>query len=190
VISEQSTGFPGYNSIIAKDKATIGRILPSRSTSPQAQRSCSMLWQSGLTRAPWGQEAGGTIHESPRSRNGSTARHEQQVGGAIHELRACGKRLFETHEFIGKLTIASGACRVPPRVRHESTVKQVETSQIFDVETAAEIAPQFGRRKQVKAERITTAAAELDFAPVSIGGPSQSSLRKPLECCQSNAPWL
>ncbi|MTV30547.1 sulfatase-like hydrolase/transferase [Rhodoblastus acidophilus] len=27
VISEQSTGYPGYNSIIAKDKATIGRVL-------------------------------------------------------------------------------------------------------------------------------------------------------------------
>jgi hypothetical protein len=27
VVSEQSTGFPGYNSIIAKDKATIGRIM-------------------------------------------------------------------------------------------------------------------------------------------------------------------
>ena len=27
VISEQSTGFPGYNSIIEKDKATVGRIL-------------------------------------------------------------------------------------------------------------------------------------------------------------------
>ena len=27
VISEQSTGFPGYNSIIGEDKATIGRIL-------------------------------------------------------------------------------------------------------------------------------------------------------------------
>jgi len=27
VISEQATGFPGYNSIISKDKATIGRIL-------------------------------------------------------------------------------------------------------------------------------------------------------------------
>ena len=27
VISEQSTGFPGYNSIIPKDSATIGRIL-------------------------------------------------------------------------------------------------------------------------------------------------------------------
>ncbi len=27
VISEQSTGFPGYNSIMTKDKATIGRIL-------------------------------------------------------------------------------------------------------------------------------------------------------------------
>jgi arylsulfatase A-like enzyme len=27
VVSEQSTGFPGYNSIIAKDKSTIGRIL-------------------------------------------------------------------------------------------------------------------------------------------------------------------
>jgi arylsulfatase len=27
VISEQSTGFPGYNSIIGRDKATVGRIL-------------------------------------------------------------------------------------------------------------------------------------------------------------------
>ncbi|SDH85318.1 sulfatase-like hydrolase/transferase [Pseudomonas panipatensis] len=27
VVSEQATGFPGYNSIIGKDKATIGRIL-------------------------------------------------------------------------------------------------------------------------------------------------------------------
>ena len=27
VIAEQSTGFPGYNSIISKDKATVGRIL-------------------------------------------------------------------------------------------------------------------------------------------------------------------
>ena len=27
VISEQATGFPGYNSIIGKDKATIGRML-------------------------------------------------------------------------------------------------------------------------------------------------------------------
>ncbi len=27
VISEQSTGFPGYNSIIARDKATIGRVI-------------------------------------------------------------------------------------------------------------------------------------------------------------------
>jgi len=27
VVSEQSTGFPGYNSIIAKDKATLGRML-------------------------------------------------------------------------------------------------------------------------------------------------------------------
>jgi arylsulfatase A-like enzyme len=26
VVSEQSTGYPGYNSIIARDKATIGRI--------------------------------------------------------------------------------------------------------------------------------------------------------------------
>ena len=27
VISEQATGFPGYNSIIPKDKVTVGRIL-------------------------------------------------------------------------------------------------------------------------------------------------------------------
>ena len=34
VISEQSTGFPGYNSIIAKDKATIGRILQGQRLTP------------------------------------------------------------------------------------------------------------------------------------------------------------
>ena len=34
VISEQSTGFPGYNSIIEKDKATIGRILKDNGYSP------------------------------------------------------------------------------------------------------------------------------------------------------------
>jgi arylsulfatase len=35
VISEQSTGFPGYNSIIAKDKATIGRILKETAGAPE-----------------------------------------------------------------------------------------------------------------------------------------------------------
>jgi arylsulfatase A-like enzyme len=40
VISEQSTGFPGYNSIIAKDKATIGRIL-------QGERLCHLLVRQG-----------------------------------------------------------------------------------------------------------------------------------------------
>ncbi|MGA2307875.1 MAG: hypothetical protein ABSH29_27355, partial [Acidimicrobiales bacterium] len=45
-------------------------------------------------------------------------------------------------------------------------MKQVETSQVFDVEAAREIAPQFGCSKQVKAERYMSAVAELDFAPV------------------------
>ena len=35
VISEQSTGFPGYNSIIGKDKATIGRILRITASPPR-----------------------------------------------------------------------------------------------------------------------------------------------------------
>ncbi len=45
-------------------------------------------------------------------------------------------------------------------------MKQVETSQIFDVETVSEIAPQLDRSKQVKAECDTSAVAEVDFAPV------------------------
>ena len=35
VISEQSTGFPGYNSIIERDKATIGRMLKDNGYSTQ-----------------------------------------------------------------------------------------------------------------------------------------------------------
>ena len=44
--------------------------------------------------------------------------------------------------------------------------KQVETSQIFDVETVSEIAPHLDRSKQVKAEFDTSAVAEVDFAAV------------------------
>ena len=40
VISEQSTGFPGYNSIIAKDKATIGRMARRRRSVPVAAAGC------------------------------------------------------------------------------------------------------------------------------------------------------
>jgi hypothetical protein len=74
-------------------------------------------------------------------------RHEQQVSGAIHELRACGIRLLKSHEFTSKPIIGWQECRVPSRVRRESTMKQVETSQVFDVEIPREIAPQFGRSK-------------------------------------------
>jgi hypothetical protein len=52
------------------------------------------------------------------------------MDGAIHELRACGMRLLEPLELIGELTIASRRYRVPSRICRESTVKQVETSQI------------------------------------------------------------
>ena len=34
VIAEQATGYPGYDSIITKDKATIGRILRTTATTP------------------------------------------------------------------------------------------------------------------------------------------------------------
>ena len=62
VISEQSTGFPGYNSIIAKDKATIGRILldngystrrgsartTTRRPSPRARSGPFDQWPTGM----------------------------------------------------------------------------------------------------------------------------------------------
>jgi hypothetical protein len=61
------------------------------------------------------------------------------MGGAIHELRACGTRLLEPREFLGKLTIAWPAYDVPSAIRHESTMKQVEAAQLFDAETAGEV---------------------------------------------------
>ena len=88
------------------------------------------------------------------------------MGGAIHELRACSIRLLKAREFIGKLTIAWPAYRVPPGIRHESTMKQVEAAQIFDVETAREITQQFDRCKLVKTECNMSAVAEVDFAAV------------------------
>src|SRR5258708_33297504 len=88
------------------------------------------------------------------------------MGGAIHELRACGIRLLELLEFIGQLTVARRTYRVPPGIWHEPTVKQVETSQIFDVETSGKMVSQFNRSKQVKAECQMSAVAEVDFTPV------------------------
>jgi arylsulfatase len=44
VISEQSTGFPGYDSIIDEDKATIGRILVR-------QRLCDVVVRQGSQHA-------------------------------------------------------------------------------------------------------------------------------------------
>ena len=88
------------------------------------------------------------------------------MGGAIHELRACSIRLLKAREFIGKLTIAWPAYRVPPGIRHESTMKQVEAAQIFDVETAREIIQQFDRCKLVKAKCNMSTVAEVDFTAV------------------------
>jgi len=45
-------------------------------------------------------------------------------------------------------------------------MKQVKTSQIFDIETAREMISQFDRGKQVKAECQASAVAEVDFAAV------------------------
>src|SRR5260370_17227563 len=45
-------------------------------------------------------------------------------------------------------------------------MKQVKTSQIFNVETTRKIISQFDRGKQVKAECQASAVAEVDFAAV------------------------
>ena len=100
-------------------------------------------------------------------RSGSAAApNQQQMGGAIYELRVCGIRLLEPLEFSGKLTIGQRRYRIPPRIWHESTMKQVETSQILDVETAGKTVSQFDRSKEVKAEYHPSAVAEVDFTAV------------------------
>ena len=75
-------------------------------------------------------------------------------------------RLLKPLQFIGKLTIAERRDGIPPGIRHKSTVKEVEAAHIFNVETAGEMVPQFGRCKLVKAECNVSAVAEVDFAPV------------------------
>ena len=109
----------------------------------------------------------GRYHDTDFWRFGSPpARYEQEMGGAIHELRACGICLLEPREFIGKPTIAWSEHGIPPGIRHESTMKQVQTTQIVDVETAGEIIQQFDRCKLVKAKCNMSAVAEVDFATV------------------------
>src|ERR1700730_8886542 len=88
------------------------------------------------------------------------------MGGAIHELRARGISLLEPYQFIDKLIIAGRRYRIPPGIWHEATMEQVETSQIFDVETACEMVSQLGRCKQMKAECHMSAVTEVDFTPV------------------------
>src|SRR5260370_4159552 len=75
-------------------------------------------------------------------------------------------RALKPLEFIGKLTVAWRRDGIPPGIWHESTVKEIEAAQIFDVETAGEIASQFDRCKLVKAKCNMSAGAEGDLASV------------------------
>ena len=73
VISEQSTGFPGYNSIIGKDKATIGRILLDNGYGMvrQGSQHASVRRQPGRAVRPvaefyapiWGYVYDSTVHD-------------------------------------------------------------------------------------------------------------------------------
>src|ERR1700722_17132969 len=75
-------------------------------------------------------------------------------------------RLLKRLEFIGKLTIVWRRDGIPPGIWHESTVKEAEAAQIFDVETAGEIVSQFDRCKLVKTKCHMSAVAEVDLASV------------------------
>jgi hypothetical protein len=74
-------------------------------------------------------------------------------------------RFLQSLQFIGKLTIA-WRDGIPSGIRHESTVKEVEAAQIFDVEMAGEIVSQFDRGELVKAKCNMSAVAEVDLASV------------------------
>ena len=95
------------------------------------------------------------------------ARNQQQMGCAIHELRTPGARLLKHIEFVGEGVIARRTLGVPPGVRCKSTMKQIKTSHIFDVETAGEMALQFDCSKHVKTECQASAVTEVDFATVA-----------------------
>src|SRR6201999_801548 len=94
------------------------------------------------------------------------SRHQQKMGGVIDELGVRRVRLLEPGEFVGEMMIVCPAGSVPSGIRHESTVKQVEAAQIFDVEPSGEIVQQFDRCKLMKAESDVAAVAEVDFAAV------------------------
>jgi hypothetical protein len=73
--------------------------------------------------------------------------------------------LLEPLEFIGELVDDHSGRRIPPRVRREAIMKQVEAAQILDVDMESEIASPFscGAKVQYNMAGVT----ELDFAPVS-----------------------
>ena len=50
------------------------------------------------------------------------------MGRVIHELRTLGARLLKHLEFVGEGAIAWRTFGVPPGVRREPTMKQIETS--------------------------------------------------------------
>ena len=88
------------------------------------------------------------------------------MGGPIHELQDRVIRPLKPIEFIGDMTIMRRRHWIPPSVRHESIVEQVEAPQIFDVEMPSEVASQFDCSKQVKAECHMSTVAKVDFTPV------------------------
>ncbi|BAL08471.1 hypothetical protein BJ6T_31960 [Bradyrhizobium japonicum USDA 6] len=88
------------------------------------------------------------------------------MGGPIHELQDRVIRPLKPIEFIGDMTIMRRRHWIPPSVRHESIVEQVEAPQIFDVEMPSEVASQFDCSKKVKAEYHMSTVAKVDFTPV------------------------
>jgi hypothetical protein len=90
------------------------------------------------------------------------------MGRTFHEFGVPRKGFLEMRKLIQKPAINPQGCRVPPRVRKKPIVKQVEAAQILDLEMARKGVVQFSRGKEMKADRKTTAAMELDLASVAV----------------------
>jgi hypothetical protein len=88
------------------------------------------------------------------------------MGGAIQELRTRGKRLLKPFKFSGHGDTGQRMHWIPARIRCKSTMEQVKTSQILNVETAGEMVSQFDRSKQMKTKRQASTVAEVDLAAI------------------------
>jgi hypothetical protein len=96
----------------------------------------------------------------------AAATREQQMSCAFHEMGFPRERLLQLREVTRELLVDLKGRRIPPTIRDEPVMVDVEATEVFDVEMGSEVIPEVAGGKQAKGQCNTTPAAEFDLAAV------------------------